>query len=219
MSQARRLGAVLAPLVAVTSPRTHAVRRRRVTIFERARSALTVAVAASGAILLNVAAPTVATACSGGIAFDWAVAHQQGGIVQAVVESKFLLEDFTYDIVVTDAEVVRGNPTLPFKVNAAAGLPCDQSADVGETILLLYDIRGAEPPITIPNFYVITGPDALTAAVRRDGLRTTAPPTDTDSSTASDQRPAVDWLPFPVFAAAAAIGAGLAVRRTAQRRS
>jgi hypothetical protein len=168
--------------------------------------------------VVTYANPTGASACTGGIAFDWAVAHQHGGIIQAVVESKYRLQDFTDDIVVTDAKVVRGDPALPFRISAAAGLPCEQVADAGETILILYDIRGGKPPITIATYYVVSGPDALSATVLRDGLGSTAPPTDTDPVRTSLQTSPFDWLSFAVLASAFAIGVALLTRRTSQGR-
>ena len=187
------------------------------TIFERARRTLAAAAAAFCAIVPTFAASTAATACTGGVAFDWAVAHQHGGIVLAVVESKYPLGNFTYDLVVTDAKVVRGDPTLPFKVNAAAGLPCDQVADAGETVLILYDIRGRQPAIAVPTFYVVSGPDALSATVLRDGLRPTAPSTDTVPSRTGLQTAPFDWISFAILASATGIGLALGMRRTNER--
>lgn len=191
------------------------VRARVKHIARRGRVGLALVAVAVGGLLSSIATPTGASACSGGIAFDWAVAHQRGGIVQAVVESKYPIQVGIDDIVVTDAKVVRGDPTLPFKVTAVAGLPCDQVADAGETIVILYDIRGAEPPVIYPTYYVVSGPDALSAAVVRDVLGPMAPPTDAEPST-GPRAPLVDWTSLTVLLSAAAVGAAAARRRTGQ---
>ena len=154
-------------------------------------------------LVMSYATPASTSACTGGVAFDWAVAHQQGGIVRAVVESKLQRPDHTDDIVVTDAEAIRGDPTLPFAVNVAAGLPCEQVGDVGEAILILYDIRGGEVPITIPLYYVVSGPDALSPAVLNAGLGPTAPSTDTKPASGGLQTSRFDWLALWVVSALA----------------
>lgn len=189
------------------------VRARVMHIARRGRVGLALVAVAVGGLLSSFATPTGASACTGGIAFDWAVAHARGGIVQAVVESKYPVQVGIDDIVVTDAKVVRGEPTLPFKVTAVAGLPCDQVADAGETILILYDIRGAEPPVIYPTYYVVSGPDALSAAVVRDVLGPTAPSTDTEPSIA-DSPTLSDWPAVAMLASMFAAGATLAFRRT-----
>lgn len=194
------------------------VRARVMNIARAGRVGLAIVAVAVGAHFTSFATPAGASACSGGIAFDWAVAHQRGGIVQAVVESKYPIQVGIDDIVVTEAKVVRGEPTLPFRVTAVAGLPCDQVADAGETILILYDIRGAEPPVIYPTYYVVSGPDALSAAVVRDVLGPTAPPTDADPSIAGPRAPLVDWTFLAVLASAVAVGAAAMRRRTNQGR-
>lgn len=177
------------------------------------RASLAILAVGVGNLVASFAAPTGASACTGGMAFDWAVAHERGGIIQAVVESKYPVQVGSDDIVVTDVKVVRGNPTLPFRVTAVAGLPCDQVADAGETILILYDIRGLEPSVVYPMYYVVSGPDALSAAAVRDVLGPTAPPTDADPSIADSPTPS-DWSAVAILASAFAVGATLAISRT-----
>ncbi len=162
------------------------------------------------AFLFMHGTPSGASACIGGIAFDWAVAHQHGGIVQAVVESRLVRVDFSEDLVITDAKVVRDDPPLSLSVNTAAGLPCDQVADKGETIMLIYDVRGDS--IRVPLYYVVEGRDALSAAVIAHGLRTAAP--STDALPPTDREHALDWLSLVILACAGTIGLALAARRT-----
>jgi hypothetical protein len=112
---------------------------------------------------MSAAAPPPATACSGGTTADWAVAHQHGGIVRGVVATSENRPDFTTDVIVTNLERLAGDPPPFTQIHLVAGLVCDQSADPGETIVVLYDIRGAEVPYPLPLYYVVAGPDALEA--------------------------------------------------------
>jgi hypothetical protein len=132
-------------------------------------------------VFLSVLGTASASACSGGIAFDWAVAHQHGGIARAVVESRVVLPDFSEELVLSDPQPVRGDPPLRPDVIATAGAPCDQSADVGETILLIYDVHGLLT--RLPLYYVVRGPDALSSSELQAGLAL-APATDTRSERA-----------------------------------
>lgn len=165
--------------------------------------------------LVTFAAPTGAMACTGGIAFEEAVAHERGGIVRGIVESRLLRADFSEDVVISDAAVVRGDPPLDHSVNAAAGLPCEQVADTGETIMLIYDVRGQ--PVHVPLYYVVEGQDALSAAVVASALATT-PQTDTDPATAGDPKGSFDWTSLATLASVGAAGFALAARRARRSR-
>lgn len=182
-------------------------------VLSRPLRSVTAAVAVCA--FLFIQSPTSGvSACSGGIAFDWAVAHQHGGIVQGIVESKIVRADFSEDLVITNAVALRGDPPLGARVNAAAGLPCDQVADDGETILLIYDIRGE--PIRVPLYYVVDGPDALSAEVVAHGLGPTAPPTDALPSPDRDQTGSLNWILVVTLLWAGAIGLVAAARRTSE---
>jgi hypothetical protein len=188
----------------------------RMRLPRRLARGLLAALLLSGFLLVH-GTPSGASACTGGIAFDWAVAHEHGGIVKAVVESRVLRADFSEDLVVTNPKVLRGDPPLRLAVNSAAGLPCDQVADRGETVLLIYDVRGVTGGV--PLYYVIDGPDALNAAVTAHGLRPTAPPT--DALPPADRRPAgtPDSLLLGILACVGAIAFAFAARWTGQPRS
>jgi hypothetical protein len=108
----------------------------------------------------GVAAPPVA-ACSGGTAVDWAVAHQRGGIVRGIVVAAEDRPDFTTDLTVANLERVQGNPPPYTTIHTVAGAVCDQRADPGETVVVIYDVRGGEVPYRLPLYYVVKGPDAL----------------------------------------------------------
>ncbi len=102
-------------------------------------------------------------ACIGGTAFDWAVAHTDGGILRARVTSAPIREDFTTDLLISHAQALRGDPPTALRLHAVAGAICEQSADVGESIVVLFDVRGGQYPYPLPLFYVVDGPDALDA--------------------------------------------------------
>lgn len=118
-------------------------------------------IAALAWAVLGTATAQPAEACSGGSAFDWAVAHTRGGILQARVVNAGLRSDFTNDLVLSEVEVLRGEPPADLHLHAVAGAICEQSADAGETILLLFDVRGDGYVYPLPLFYVVDGPDAL----------------------------------------------------------
>jgi hypothetical protein len=113
----------------------------------------------------GLAGPLPAAACSGGTAPDWAVAHQHGGILRGVVLTADTRSDFTTDLVLANLERLAGAPPSFPQVNSVAGAVCDQSADPGDTVVVIFDIRGGEVEYPLPLFYVVRGPDALEPAV------------------------------------------------------
>jgi hypothetical protein len=136
---------------------------------------------------IGAAAPLAVTACSGGTAADWAVAHQHGGIVRGVVATSEDRPDFTTDLIVTNLERLAGEPPPFTQIHTVAGLVCDQSADPGETIVVLYDIRGAEVSYPLPLYYVVMGPDALEPDLVADLFGPGAPaPTPTEGPTMNE---------------------------------
>ena len=120
-----------------------------------------------------------AAACTGGLPLDIAVAQQQGGILLALVTSAHdRPDDFTTDLTLSDPRVIRGSPPLESEVHAVAGLICDQHVDVGETVMLVFDVTGLEWANPLPLAYVIDGADALDPKVVSSALAA-VPPTDT----------------------------------------
>jgi hypothetical protein len=137
---------------------------------------------------------TPAAACIGGTAFDSAVAHQHGGILRATMIGEYgRTGDFTIDMTISAPEVLRGDPPLATKVHAALGLVCDQQAHLGDTVILVFDVRGGTDPYPLPLAYVVTGPDALDAAVVSNALND-LPATDT----AAGMAPRHAELPSPI---------------------
>ncbi len=136
-------------------------------------------------MLVSAAFASPAAACSGGIAFDWAVANARAGILEARVVSAQIRADYTYDLEIAAPKVVRGDPSTGSRFHATEGYPCDQSADAGELVVLLFGVRGGpdEPPIPdaylrVPLVYVIEGRDALAPSVVAAAFAQ-LPPTDT----------------------------------------
>lgn len=172
--------------------------------------------------------PPSAAACSGGTAPDWAVAHQRGGIVRGVVLTSEDRPDFTTDLILANLERLAGDPPPTTQLNVVAGAVCDQSADPGETIVVIFDIRGGEFPYPLPLYFVVAGPDALepevVAALFGPAAAfppSTEPPTDAPSAneTPTSGEPATDLVLPLVFVAAAVIGGlGLLLLADARRR-
>jgi hypothetical protein len=169
-------------------------------------------------LLLSVASASPASACSGGIAFDWAVARAEGGILESRVVSARVRADFSVDLEIARPKVVSGDPPIDQRVQAVAGDPCEQTADPGESIVLLFGVRDAagDPPLPagalrLPLFYVIEGRDSLeppvvAAAVGR------IPATDH----ATVEPAPNEGSPLPLLGAVMAVALGLLVtlRRT-----
>lgn len=125
-------------------------------------------------------------------------------------------DDASQDVVLANDQVVRGDPPTSYPVHGYVAMPCDQTADDGETILVVYDVRGGDPPITLPIFYVVAGSDALSATVVREGLRGTVPPTDMVADATSYEFLSTGLRTLLVVAIAALLGGLMAVRRTRQ---
>jgi hypothetical protein len=123
-------------------------------------------------LVVVTSAPTTA-ACSGGIEFGWAMSHA-GGIIGGRVDVVRDRPDFTTELRLSGPTIIAGLPPAGSDIHAAAGLVCDQSADPGESVLVLFDVRGGDPPIILPLFYVVDGPDALEPAVVADALSRSA---------------------------------------------
>ena len=159
-------------------------------------------------------APT-ASACIGGTAFDWAVAHTHGGILRATVAHVNEREDFSEDLSLVDPRVIRGDPPFGTPVHAVAGYLCDQSADPGDVVLILFDVRGQYGPDDRPLYYVIGGRGALSEREVDAGLGR-LPATDAAVGRIESVPPAgsggVAWL-----AAAWILGLVLAARRFGRR--
>lgn len=169
------------------------------------------AVAVAGATALW--SPAAASACSGGMEFDWAVAHTRGWIATAmVVEAVYVPEGF-YRVRLAHLDPVKGSPPALRQVTVAMGAVCDQSADARERILLL-DGVAVEPPYDRPVAYVISGPDAVPAAEVARVLRS-LPSTDaTPDATAIRPRP---WDPGFALLAPGLGAVWLAMRRFHRR--
>lgn len=105
---------------------------------------------AAQALFLGVVAMAVggsltapgAAACIGGYAFDRAVELTDGGIVLAHVESAAMREDFSYDVILSNIDVVAGDPAVANPLHASMGAICDQSVEAGEQVIVLFEVGG-----------------------------------------------------------------------------
>lgn len=107
--------------------------------------------------------PGPVAACSGGLEFDWAVAHTRGWIATATVVKADYVPDGFYRVVLGDVERVIGSTPSLRQATIAMGAACDQSPDAGERLLVLDGIT-IQPPYDKPVAYVITGSDAVSGA-------------------------------------------------------
>ena len=180
--------------------------RPRLMSFSKLRRVASVVGALVAWVSIGVASASPVAACTGGVAFDWAVAHTNGGIVRAQVTSSSVREDLSLDLLITNRRVVQGDPPTSSRINAVAGDPCEQTPDAGETIVLLFDIRGDPVGGRWPFFYVVEGPDALDPTVVSDALEN-LPATDTASLAA---QPSTN-LAAPLLPALIAAAVGLVV--------
>jgi len=174
-----------------------------------------VLVATSICLAMSAAMARPVAACVGGTSFDWAVTHAQGGILRAHVASAGMREDFTTDLVMSQLVILRGDPPDAPHLHTVAGAICDQVADAGETVLLLFDVRGGPYPYPLPLFYVVDGSDALSpgdvvgafgAIPSTDAVPLQRSPTPNDDSAV---------LPLSIIAGLA--GFGVALRRLRAR--
>jgi hypothetical protein len=149
--------------------------------------ACTVAVAAAAALW----SPTSVSACIGGMAFDWAIAHSRGWIATAtVVEVDHVAVGF-HRVVLDDVEPVKGSPPSLRQATVVMGAVCDQSPDAGERILVLDGVT-TEPPYDTPVAYVIRGSDAVPAS---DVARVLRSLSSTDTGPARTAIPPRPWEP------------------------
>lgn len=139
--------------------------------------------------------PEPVSACSGGMEFEWAVAHTRGWIAKAtVIEAEYVPYGF-YRVVLGHVDPVQGRPPSLRQVTVAMGAVCDQSPDAGERILLLDGVE-IQPPFDRPVAYMISGSDSIPAAAVARVLRS-LPSTDAaPTATAIPPRPwdAPPWL-------------------------
>jgi hypothetical protein len=94
-----------------------------------------------------------------------------------MVVSSVTREDYSLDLEITAQKVVHGDPPIVPRVNAMAGYPCEQTADAGERIVILFDTRRVpdEPVLPgsytrLPLYYVVDGPDELHLAVVQEAF-------------------------------------------------
>lgn len=116
------------------------------------------ATAMTAVVLLS--APSPAAACIGNMDLGWAVAHSRRGIAQGrIVEAV----DTTYGIRVRLEAVTRvvGQPPLSERASLMMGDVCDQSADPGDTVWLMYDLSDWLGPTDLAIAFVVEGPDAV----------------------------------------------------------
>lgn len=166
-------------------------------------------------LAMSAAMARPVAACVGGTSFDWAVTHAQGGILRAHVTSAGTREDFTTDLVLSQLVILRGDPPDTPHLHTVAGAICDQVADAGETVLLLFNVRGGQYPYPLPLFYVVAGSDALSPGDVAGALAA-IPSTDTApvqrSPTPNDDSAV---LPLSIIAGLSAFG--IALRRLRAR--
>lgn len=152
----------------------------------RLRTFVSVLSLAAAATLLR---PAPVSACSGGMAFDWAVAHTRGWIATAtVVTSEYVPYGF-YRIRLDDVVAIKGRPPQFGQLTVAMGAVCDQTPDAGDRILAL-DGVAIEPAFDRPVVYVIRGADAVPAVDVSRALRSLPA---TDATSTDSALPSIAW--------------------------
>jgi hypothetical protein len=158
-------------------------------------------------------APT-ASACLGGTSFEYAAKHARGGILRARVAHVIEHWNGTSDLSLVDTRVIRGDPAFETPLLAGAGYVCTGSADAGDVVLIMFDVRSRYRSDR-PLYYVIHGRGALSEREVDAGLGR-PPATDARTVPIEPVRPAgsggVAWL-----AAAWILGLVVAARRLGRR--
>jgi hypothetical protein len=134
-------------------------------------------VALVGASMI-LAHPPGAAACVGNMDFRSAAARTRGGIVAGrVLEAPYFTTAGTL-VHLTDVSRVRGDPPMSESVWLTMGDVCDQAADPGDTIWLLYDVQDFNEPEGLAVAFVVEGSDAVP---RENELVALAMPPETDA--------------------------------------
>ena len=154
--------------------------------------ALTVAMLGGASVL----APPPASACIGGMPFRHAIAETRGGILEGRITHAIDTMGRGMEVELADVRRVAGRPDLVTEAVLMAGVVCEQSIDVGETVWLLYDVGDLEILPTLTIAYVVVGPDAVSD---EDRLWAIGALPDTSTEPSSPSRGA-GWAPILMVA-------------------
>jgi hypothetical protein len=145
----------------------------------------TALLASALAVFLGVVwAPAPALACIGGTPFRNAIEVTRGGILEGRITHAVDTMGRGIEVELADVRRISGRPDLITDAVLMAGMTCDQSIDVGETVWLLYEVGDLEILPTLTIAYVVEGPDAVSDAERRRALGVLP-----DTSTEPSSRP------------------------------
>jgi hypothetical protein len=111
--------------------------------------------------LLALAQPPAASACVGNMDFTSAVASARGGIAEGRVLDAAYSADSGTLVQLTHTGRVRGHPPISTSLWLMMGDVCDQSADPGDTVWLLYDLQDFDEPPGLAVAFVVEGSDAV----------------------------------------------------------
>ena len=158
-----------------------------------------------------LAIPQPVAACTGGVDVWWAIEHSSGDVLIGRVTAVKTFEDYSTVLDLDVEQVVRGPDRATAQVRGGMGAVCDQSAEVGETALVLEHVRD-DDLFALPLFFILGGPGGYSRG-RIEAALARLPETDSAGSAA----PA--GLPFgPLLAiVAGALGGTLGWRRTPRR--
>jgi hypothetical protein len=137
------------------APKVRHTSRGLMTHFGRAAS-----LGLMGAVLV-LTQPSVVSACIGNMDFGAAVAGTRGGIAEGrVLDATYSASRGTL-VQLTDTARVRGDPPISTSVWLMMGDVCDQGADPGDTLWLLYDLEDFDEPPGLAVAFVVEGSDAV----------------------------------------------------------
>lgn len=106
-------------------------------------------------------APSPVSACVGGMDFAWAVGQARDGIVEGRVIDALDTHGNGISVHLDGVTRVLGDPPMSAVASLTMGDVCEQVADSGETVWLLYGLRGLDLPKGLTVAFVVDGPDGV----------------------------------------------------------
>ncbi|HJR89930.1 MAG TPA: hypothetical protein VJ782_07220, partial [Aeromicrobium sp.] len=105
--------------------------------------------------------PSPVAACVGDTHLGWAVARTRGGIAEGRVVEVMDTMGSGIRVRLEGVSRVLGRPPVASQTTLMMGDVCDQSADPGDTVWLLYDVKDFDEPTGHAVAFVVEGSDAV----------------------------------------------------------
>jgi hypothetical protein len=130
--------------------------------------------------------PPPVAACVGDMHLGWAVARTRGGIAEGRVAEVIDTSGSGIRVRLEGVSRVLGRPPVASQASLMMGDVCDQSADPGDSIWLLYDVKEFDEPIGLAVAFVVEGSDAVP---REDVVAALAAMPETDTVVSRAENP------------------------------